>query len=306
MVNGSVKTLNGKKVYLYRANTANASLSSTEYLVPDRYRIGTNNTSPSINAASVDNSIPIDNGTVLSNGTQTMTGSLGGDNTTNNVSVYKEGAGATDNTSQNLIANGTSAIKTWTISALTSNATATSFIGQWLYIKDATALAKFATSGTAIEMRVGSDTSNYYYKQWTASQLSIGWNWLSSITTALNELSVTGVPSGNLDTLVIIIYTNNSSDTFVAGDVCYDLLRQWVEADAKLSFVAGYPSLDMTKLEATTRILLSSTQAAGFNMNAAAIQNRDTSPLTTDIHVFTEESKSLTDEYVLVSVDRVL
>ena len=40
-----------------------------------------------------------------------LTGSSGGDNSTDNTDTYKEGAGNVDVTSQNLIANDTSATK---------------------------------------------------------------------------------------------------------------------------------------------------------------------------------------------------
>jgi hypothetical protein len=306
MANSSTKTTEGKKVYLYRANTATASMSATQYLNSDRYRLGVGNATSTVNTTALTSSIPIDNGTVLSAGTQTMTGSAGGDNSTDNTTTYKVGAGLTDAKSQNLIANGTSASKTWTVAALSTNATATSFIGHWLYIKDATALAKFKTSGTCVEMRVGSDTSNYYSLTWTAASLAVGWNWLSSAEAALNSYTMTGTVSGNIDTLVYIITTNNSTDTFVAGDVLFDLLRQWTITEAKLAYVSGFPSLNMTNLEATTRMLVSSTQAVGYDINGLVLQNRDTSPLTTDAHTFTAESKSSTDEFVFIAVDRIL
>ena len=283
MANGSVKTTNGKRVLLYRGYTPTGSLSATQYLPPDRFRLGIDNATPTISTTTVDDSIPIDNGTVLSNGTQTMTGSAGGDNSTNNTTTFKSGGGLSDDTSQNLIANGTSVSKTWTVTALTTNATATSPIGHWLYIKDATALAKIVS----VEARVGSDTSNYYSQTWLVAVLTTGWNWLSSNVTALNALTQTGTPAGNLDTLVYIITTNNAADAFVAGDVLFDLLRQWVEADAKQAYVTGFPSLNMTTLEATTRALISSTQAVGYDVNAIVLQNQDASPLTTDAHVFT-------------------
>ena len=51
-------------------------------------------------------------------GSNAFTGSSGGDNSTDNTSVFKEGGGNTDVTAQNLIANDTNADKIWVISDL--------------------------------------------------------------------------------------------------------------------------------------------------------------------------------------------
>ena len=122
-------------------------------------------------------------------------------------------------------------------------------IGVWLYIKDATALAKFKTSGTAFELRVGSDTSNYYSKTMTAANLAVGWNWIQSGTTNLEDLTETGTVSGDLDTYVVVITTNNATDEFAAGDVIIDLLRQWQTSDLTKAYISGYPSIDETNFE---------------------------------------------------------
>ena len=60
---------------------------------------------------------------------------------------------------------GTNVLKIWTIADLSSlgtNITQTQFFGLWIFIKDSTALAKFKSSGTALEIKLGSDTGNYF------------------------------------------------------------------------------------------------------------------------------------------------
>ena len=257
----------------------------------------------------MDIAVPIDDGTPNDNGNNTLTGSSGGDNTTDNTTTFKEGAGLSDVTSQNLIANNGNVTKIWTISDLSSlgtNITGTSPFGLWFYINDAADLAKFLTSGTALEIKLGSDSSNYFSKTFAVSTLATGWNWITSNTVAVNALTETGTVSGNIDTFIIEVITNNATDTFIAGDVLYDLLRQWVSADLFKDMVSGFPTVDVTNLEATSRILLGASQANGFDINGEAIFNKDTAELIISEATFTAESKSSNDEFAWVVVDRLL
>jgi len=220
-----------------------------------------------------------------------------------------KGVGLVEGKAQNLIANGTNVNKIWTIAnlaALGANADGAKPFSTWMYIKDATTLAKFKSSGTAVEIKIGSDASNYYSKTWTVADLAVGWNFLTSGTTNLNALTATGTPGSPLDTFIITIITNNATDTFVAGDVVYDLLRQWATTDLIKSFTTGYPSIDYTNLETTTRTYLLSTEANGFLIDSIGIFNEDTSPLMFSEDTFTSESKSSTDEFAFIIKDRVV
>lgn len=309
MTNNSIRTTKGKNTFLYRAYTGNGSLSSTQYLPTTKFKIGRN--SNTINVADTDltEPIPITDGTVNDDGSNQLTGSNGGDNSTDNTTTYKQGAGQSDNTSQNLIANGTNATKTWTISNLASagtNMTGTQPASLWLYIKDATALAKFLTSGTAIEIKFGSDSSNYYSKTYEASDLSTGWNYLSTQTTNIEDLTETGTVSGNIDTFIIEITTNNATDTFVAGDVVYDLLRQWQSSNLIKDFTSGYPDINFVTNEVTIRCFIASTEANGFNIDSLGDFNQDTTPLLLGEDNFEDESKSDTDEFAFIIKDRII
>ena len=144
-----------------------------------------------------------------------------------------------------------------------ANCVSTKYISQWHYIKDATALAKYLTAGTALEIRIGADTTaNYYSQVWTASQLAVGWNYLCD-NELLSTWTAVGTP-GTLNNFAIIITTNNATDEFAAGDVLYDLLRQWEVADFYKAYVTDFPSIDFTNLEVTTRGYLTSLEANGF------------------------------------------
>lgn len=308
MTNDSIITNNGKKMMLYRSYTPTASLSATLYLPATKYKLGVNNGTPNIADTALDLLIPIANGTVNDDGSSQLTGGTAGSNTTDNTTTYKQGAGVTDNTSQDLLKTNTNVLATWTntnLAAAGVNCDATKYIGLWIYIKDAATLAKFLSSGTALEIRIGADsTANFYYKTYTAANLTTGWNWLSD-GAILSTWSSTGTP-GTLNDFQIRITTNILTDTFTTGDVLFDLLRQWVASDTIASFVSGYPSLDYINLEASTRMYLSSVLGNGFNINGLATFNEDSTPLMLSEDTFTAESKSTTDEFVFAIKDRIL
>ncbi len=309
MANGSVKGNDGKKIMLNRTFK-----SSPDYTIPSVFKVGILNGTPLVSDTDLDVAIPISDGTVCDNGDNQLTGSGGGDNTTDNSTTYKEGAGETDAKSQNLIANGTSATKTWTIADLDTNgndAVGTQPYGLWLNIKDATTLAKFKTSGTAIEIKLrtnGDAADKKYYDVFTASDLAVGWTWLTSNKVNVEDMGTGGggAPSGVLDEFIIEITTNNATDAFVAEDVMYDLLRQWATSDLTSTFVSGYPVFDYTSSEVTIRNFLSVTQANGFDINGHAIFNTDATALRDSEDTITAESKSSTDEFAFIAVDRLV
>lgn len=267
-----------------------------------RFKIGIGTTAPSISDTALEIAIPISDGTVNDDGSNLLTGSSGGDNSTDNTTTFKEGAGQVDVTAQNLIANNGNASKIWTIANLAAAGvvmSATEPYGLWLYIKDATALAKFLTAGTtlSIKFRTNGDGATLFYEDtFTASQLAVGWNWITSNTTAVNGLAVGGggAPSGVLNEFVITITTNNATDTFVAGDVVYDLLRQWATTDLVKNIETTYPSYNSSTKEITSRCVLTLSQANGFPLTEILIENVDGSGWSRD--TFTLFSKSSSEE----------
>jgi len=308
MANGSLINNQGKGIILYRGYTENLDLSGSLRTAPSQFKVGISNGTPSVTSTELDYEVPILDGTVNDGGDNLLTGSSGGDNSTDNTVTFKEGAGVADVTAQNLIANGSNVTKIWTITNLASagtNITSTEPFALWLYIKDATALAKFLSAGTCLTVKLGSDTSNYFYKTWTAANLVVGWNWITSNTVNVEDLSETGTVAGDIDTFIIEIITNNAADAFVAGDVIYDLLRQWAISDLISNFSAGYPTFNYTNKEVTIRCYVNSIQANGFLINSLGIYNKDTIPLLAEEDTFAGESKSSTDEFSFVIVNRI-
>jgi len=301
MTSGSLITNKGKESMLSRAWTPNGSLSSTEYLPPTKFSIGIKNTTPTVSSTDQTIKVPITDGTVLDAGDNNMTGSNGGDTTTNNTLTFKEGAGVTEDTSQNLLANATSVTKTWT-RTLTTFVDATKPYALWFYVKDETTLDKIVS----LKVRLGSDASNYYEQTILNVDLVQGWNWITTNLDAVSTLTETGTVTGDIDTFILEIETNNATDVFVAGDVVYDLLRQWEESDLYKSFQLNYPLLNTTAREVTIKCFLSSVEANGFLINSVATWNEDTTKLMDSLDVFSDESKSPTDEFTFTMKNRMI
>jgi hypothetical protein len=271
-----------------------------------QFKVGIGTTDPISTDTDLEIAVPINDGTANDDGSNTLTGTSGGDNTTDNTSIFKEGAGQLDVTSQNLIANGSNATKIWTISNLASlgtNIDQTQFFGLWIFIKDSTALAKFKSSGTVLEIKLGSSAGNYFSLTKEASDLAVGFNWITSNTVAVEDLTETGTVAGNVDTFIIEITTNNATDTFVAGDVIYDLLRTWETSDLIKNFETGFPAYDSSTKEIQSRMILTLSQANGFPLTEIAVRNSDGTSWTRD--TYTSFSKSLTEELRFSQKDRI-
>lgn len=300
MAEGDTITKKSKETMLHRMYTENASLSSTQYLPPTRFKVGVSNQTPNIEDTDLLNAIPISDGTINDDGSNNFTGSSGGDNSTNNTTIFKQGANASDDTAQNLIANTSNATKQWTLSSLDNNVVSSQYLSQFLYIADSDILAKFLSSGTCLELRYGSDASNYYSKTYEASDLSTGWNLL--MTGLVSDLTATGSP-GTLSRFDIIVTTNNATDTFSTDELVYDLLRQWESIDLYKDFAVGYPEIDDVNLSVKLRCYLTTLEANGYLIDSVATFNEDTVPLMFDESTITGESKSDTDEFAFVIVN---
>ena len=303
-MSNSIITDEGKKGLIYRAYTDNSDLSSTEYLPPSQFKIG-DHANVNILNTELDLSFPISNGDVNDDGTNTLTGSSGGNNSTNNTVRYKPGAGTTDNTAQNLNVNDTSADKIFTIADLSTAGVAidkTKYCGLWLYFRN-DSLDELTTIDS-VEIRLGSDSSNYYYKKFDKSDLSDGWNWL--YLGIVEDLTETGTVGASIIYFYIKLTTNNATDIWAEADVVYDLLRQWEESDTLKDYMAGYPEKDLDNKQAIMKSYLNTLEAVGFNITAIAHFNKDTNKKLTSISNFTAESKGDTDEFIFIDVDRVI
>lgn len=72
------------------------------------------------------------------------------------------------------------------------------------------------------------------------------------------------------------------------------------------SFVTGYPSINLTTNEVTTRLYLNSLEANGNDIDSVGLFNEDTAPLMLSQDYMRAESKSSTDEFIYVIRDRII
>jgi hypothetical protein len=308
MAKGSIITNLGKQVVLRRSYTENGDLPVGEWLAPTRIKLGIENTTPAVTDTDVDRPIPISPASALDDGSNTMTGSGGGSDTTTNTTFFKQGANQADLTAQNLIANSSSATKVWAISDLSASgsvADSAKRVAFWLRIFDQDTLDKLSPTGS-FELRLGSDSSNYYSLSWDAADLVVGWNWMSSGYVDLGDLTETGTVSGSIEYFELRAVTTLAESTFTTNDLVYDLLHQWSDSDLYRGLEVGYPDFDDTKREVTFRFRIPTTQANGFSLNGLGFFNEDDPEKLFGHDTFTDEGKTDTEELVFVLKDRVL
>lgn len=242
----------------------------------------------------LDIQIPIYNGTINDDGSNTLTGTSAGSDSTDNTTTFKQGGGVSDGTAQNLIKGDSNVLSSWNVT-LTNNIDGTQPFSLWLYIKDSTTLAKISSC----VIKLATDSSNYY--SYTPT-LVTGWNYVTSNKVNVEDLTETGTV-GTISNLIIDIMTNNTTDEIVAGDIVYDLLRQWSSTDLFKEFEPGFPSTNLTNLEAQFRCKLGTILANGFLINSFAIFDEDYNYLSGD--KFNENySKSNKDILTFNAYDR--
>lgn len=298
-----IKTLNGARQYIYRAITPNVSLSATEYTPDNRFKVGINNQTPLITDEDLYLPIPILSGVVNDNGANQLTGADGGENTTNNTFTFKPGAQQGDNTAQNLNSNDTDELKRWNIdlSVDGTSVDTSKFAGLWLYFTN-NVLDVMTT--TPIQIRIGNDSTNYFYKNIDKADMIYGWNWI--YLGIVEELDEEGTVAGACDYFEIRITTNNATDEWDDGDVIYDLLRSYDESDTFRNYVSGYPQADYNNLEVTKVGFLTTIDAVGYDIDGYGDFNNDSSPLLTSHATISPKSKSDTDEIIFTIKERII
>lgn len=295
MANGQTIVNNGRKLAARRIFE-----TVLTYTNPTTFCIGSGTTTPTTADTGIQTLNPIADGTINDDGQTALTGSLGGTNTTDNTTTYKEGGGVTDNTSQNLLANNSSTAKVWegTITGVNK----TYYVGFWIYIKDAAALAKLKPLPSyALNVRIGDNSGNYYEKNIDKTYFAVGWNWFN--LGILQNLTTTGSPTTGCTYLYLQLTTVNATDTFAAGDVLYDLLRSWTVANATKTLSVGYPTFDDTNFVITNRGLLLTTEANGENISEFGLFNTDATPLMYSHAVFTNIAKTSSIQVIFKEVD---
>lgn len=298
MTNESLITTAGKKVLLNRGYK-----NSPDYTAPSQFKVGVSQSDVSVSDTDLTLPVPIsgtelaDNCETVGNWAETTEGS-----DSLNSSTYKEGSGAL-----NIIKTGTtqSSLTVYAANTLTSLTFTSKTLFVWLYIKDATAYAKLVASGTAVQLRYGIDyNTNYYYRNYTKAQLAIGWNVLNMSTSTGTAQGTPGTTS--FDSGALVITFTSAAQELAAGDLIMDEWKLASSDDYLKVFLTGYPTLDETNSEVAYRCYIDSTEANGYPLEGVGIYNTDASPILCSEDKMTAESKSSSDEFTFIIVDRLV
>ena len=294
MVSGGLITTDGKKIALDRI--FNASPTRT---VPVQFKVGTGTATASLGDTDLGYPVPIANTESVDNCDATTGWTDSADMTVSvNTTTYKEGTGSLNLTKDGVASATISTYKTTTSLNFTSKE-----LSIWIYIIDATALAKL-TGSNCLTIRFGSDAANYY--QWTknSSDLAVGWNLIDKLTSA--TATTVGSPVITAcDYTYIDLTATGAAIVWSAGDFAMDDIKLISSDDYLKYFEAGYPILDYANLKITMRGRISTIHANGYLISEFGIFNYDSSKLLFSRDVFSAISKSNTDEIIFEVVTQI-
>jgi len=212
-----------------------------------------------------------------------------------NSTTYKEGTA-----SLNWTKDGVASVNCYSEKTSPSLDFTSKELSLWMYVIDATALAKLAITGCLV-IRYGSDSSNYY--QWTKNKTNLTagqWNLIDGLTVA--TASTTGTPViASMDYIRVGLVSAIAGNTWSDGDFMIDDIKIISIADYIKDFEAGYPDLDYTKLQASVRCRVSTVQANGYPITEFGTFNTDATPKMESRDTFNQVSKTATDEIILIA-----
>lgn len=226
---------------------------------PSYIELGRGSQTPSVTSTSITTPVPItytavDDCNATTGWSATTDGSVALNTTSGE---YIEGTGCL-----NLVKSGTTATSVTYSKTTTSVDFTSKQFWAWLYI---TALSDLVASGTAVEVRFGSDSSNYYYKRYTAADLAAGTNWLyfSSATAT----GTTGSPSiSACDYTAIVLTVDAAGDTFTGNRIRLDHVQVSTAAQRQNSHDAGYPSTSSSANKVQSANTIDILEAIGQNI----------------------------------------
>lgn len=294
MATGQVVTNNGLKTSLNRTFK-----STPDYTSPGEFKVGVGTTTPSITDSDLDHPIPI-YGSEQVDDCETANWTDSADMTTSlNSTTYKQGSN-----SLNLTKDGTGSADANTYKTTTSRNFTDKDLSIWIYIKDATAYAKLATSN-CLTIRFGSDSSNYWYWQKDKADLATGWNLVNGLTDDNADGSAGSPVVGSCDYTFVQLTADAAGTTWSNGDFMMDDIKVISSGDYSKIIVTGYPVLDETTLQAKTRCLLSVVDANGYDLTEFGLVNTDGTPLLFSRAVYTSISKTSSIQIIYVEKDKI-
>lgn len=289
MASSSVMCINGKKIILDRAY--NSAPTRTQI---SQFKIGIGTTTPVVADTAVEHPVPLQTTEAVDSCDATTSWTDSADMTVHlNTTTYKEGTGSLD-----LTKDGTASATASTSKATTSLNFTSKELSIWIYIKDTTTLNKLATT-SCLDIRFGSDSSNYYKWLKDKSELAVGWNLLDGLTSA-NADATQGTPTiSACDYTYIGLTATGAAIVWVDGDIMMDDIKLISTGDYLKNLETNYPAIDYSTYEVTSRARIPTTSAIGYNITEFGLFNADGTPLLESHDVFTAVSKSSSDEIII-------
>lgn len=264
--------------------------SAPTHGIPARVRLGTGSQAPTAGTTSLTTPAPISFTAVDSC------------DATTGWSASTDGSLATDSTAGEFI-EGTAClelIKTaTTVTGVTysKTVTTTNFTGKdlWVWVNiSSSALAQLASS-SAVKVRFGTDSSNYYEKDYDASALSSGSQWLTFNTG--NATSTTGSPSSDSCAYFAIIITATAiTATWSGNDIRLDHIHVAASADYYRAY-DSVPVFDSVKNQTTSTVTINTTDAIGQPLTNASWETSDGSLVGLD--EYSVDTKSQDEQWQL-------
>lgn len=279
---------NGFKIAINRT-----AKDTPDYTPVSRFKVATGQATVTSSDTDLTNPVPIYNTEEVTTCEATTNWTAGTDGAiTTNSTTYKQGT-----YSLNLTKSGATVDNViWYNESLTSRDFTDKDLWGWIYIEDAAALAKLATTA-AVEVRYGNDyNTNYYYYRYDNADLVVGWNIIKFSISDATEVGT--VTDASCDSLAIKLTYTATSDTTSEGDIVIDDFKLSSSGDYYKDFTSGYPTVDETNFEITTESYLNSVEANGFLIDGIGTFNTDGTALMQDAFKFTQVSKSNTEELI--------
>lgn len=295
MATNNIINNDGKKIIINRTFKSVPDYTAVKY-----YKVGINSATPLITDTNLTNPIPIKNTEIIDD-CEAITGWTDSADMTLSVNSTHKKVG---NYSLNLTKDGTGSASASTSKTTTSYDFTSKALSIWIYITDTATLNKLATSN-CLEIRYGSDASNYY--KWTKNKadLSVGWNLFMNLTSS-NATVVSSPTITACDYTFIQLTATASSDTWAADSIAMDDIKLISTDDYLDDIDSTSPELDEINKEVTITTYLSSLEATGYDIDSLGLFNDDGTPLMFGEITFDSESKNQTDEFSFTVVYRQL
>ena len=204
--------------------------------IPSQFKIGRGTTDFAGTDIDLEEAVPI-SGTEQVDDCDATTGWVAGTDSAValNTTAFVQGTG-----SVSLEKSGT----TGTTASMSKTTTSRDFTDKTfvLFIR-ITDLTDLVSAGTALNVRFGSDSSNYFQLDVAITELTTGFNYISF--TSATATSTTGSPVlASMDFTEVIVNTDLSADTIAADRILFDDMKVASADDFLKALTVGFPAVD--------------------------------------------------------------